>query len=114
MKVLFEYTDTFGGEANYSWVKREERVLHDDTPTRELVRLAKAWAGLTGVLRRWATSGHRDGDEGQQKHQHGTGQRQDDRHHGNDGIDRILLGNRHIVGVCIVVGMDSWLGHGGS
>lgn len=49
MKVQFEYTDTFGGEANYSWVKREERVLHDDTPTRELVRLAKAWAGLTGV-----------------------------------------------------------------
>lgn len=44
----FEYTDTFGGEANYSWVKREEVQLPSDISDRALVRRAKAWAGLTG------------------------------------------------------------------
>ena len=44
----FEYTDTFAGEANYSWVKRET-VTYDDSPSdRALVRRAKAWAGITG------------------------------------------------------------------
>jgi hypothetical protein len=44
MKV--EYTDTFGGEANYSWVRRGS--IADAKTDREAVRRAKAWAGLTG------------------------------------------------------------------
>jgi hypothetical protein len=75
---------------------------------------ASAKAGLKSRQRGWAVSGHRDGDEGQQKHQDGTGQRQDDGHHWDDGIDRILFNSRHIMGVCIMVGMVNWLRHGGS
>lgn len=44
----FEYTDTFSGEANYSWVKREDVELPATITDRALVRRAKAWAGLTG------------------------------------------------------------------
>jgi hypothetical protein len=47
--VQFEYTDTFGGEANYSWVKRKELRVPDGLSELALVRRAKAWAGLTGV-----------------------------------------------------------------
>lgn len=47
--VQFEYTDTFGGEANYSWVRRHEATFPADISDRALVRRAKAWAGLTGV-----------------------------------------------------------------
>lgn len=42
-----EYTDTFAGEANYSWVRRAH-VPVDGLSDRALVRRAKAWAGLTG------------------------------------------------------------------
>jgi len=48
MKVSFEMTDTFGGESNYSWVKRVEHDLPEKTTDRAIVRRAKAWAGLTG------------------------------------------------------------------
>jgi hypothetical protein len=60
-----EYTDTFGGQANYSWVKREKVSMPELTHygydggtnyakankvfTRELMRKAKAAVGLTGV-----------------------------------------------------------------
>ncbi len=47
--VQFEYTDTSGGEANYSWVRRSEEQFPADITDRALVRRAKAWAGLTGV-----------------------------------------------------------------
>ena len=40
-----EQTDTFGGEANYCWVRRAEVEAKND---RELVRKAKAFAGYTG------------------------------------------------------------------
>lgn len=46
--IQFEYTDAFGGEANYSWVEREELQLPASISDRALVRRAKAWAGLTG------------------------------------------------------------------
>lgn len=46
--IQFEYTDTFGGEANYSWVRRTELQLPANISDRALVRRAKAWAGLTG------------------------------------------------------------------
>ncbi len=60
-----EYTDTFGGEANYCWVKRATVTMPDLTHygydgaanygrtnrifNRELMRRAKAAVGLTGV-----------------------------------------------------------------
>lgn len=62
-----EYTDTFGGEANYCWVKRATVTMPDLTHygytgsadgsyakahrlfTRDLMRRAKAAVGLTGV-----------------------------------------------------------------
>lgn len=47
--VQFEYTDTFGGEANYSWVRRHEAQFPSNISDLALVRKAKAWAGLTGV-----------------------------------------------------------------
>ena len=44
-----EYTDTFGGEANYSWVRRASFTGPDDMPQREVMRKARALVGLTGV-----------------------------------------------------------------
>lgn len=60
-----EYTDTFGGEANYSWVKRAVVTMPELTHygydggtnyakankvyERELMKRAKAAVGLTGV-----------------------------------------------------------------
>ena len=60
-----EYTDTFGGEANYSWVKRASVTMPElthygydglhgyskanRTYERELMKLAKAKMGLTGI-----------------------------------------------------------------
>lgn len=70
-----EYTDTFAGEANYSWVQRSRVTMPDLTHygydggtnyfrankvfERELMRKAKAAVGLTG--RRGTV--HRYGDE---------------------------------------------------
>ena len=53
----FELTDTFGGDANYSWVRAEEHVLPVPMSDRALVRRAKAWAGLQGVRCTVADSG---------------------------------------------------------
>lgn len=60
-----ELTDTFGGEANYSWVRRESVSMPELTHygydggsnyakankvyQRELIKAAKAAVGLTGV-----------------------------------------------------------------
>ena len=65
MNYDIEYTDTFGGEANYCWVKRASvsmpelthygydggtnYVRANKTFTRELMKRAKAKMGLTGV-----------------------------------------------------------------
>lgn len=65
MTFEYEYTDTFGGEANYSWVKRGAVEMPELTHygydgstgyakankvmTRELVKKVKAKLGLTGV-----------------------------------------------------------------
>ena len=50
MKVSLEYTDTFGGEANYAWVRRTDLPNDVDMDgKRAVIRWAKAWAGLTGV-----------------------------------------------------------------
>jgi hypothetical protein len=63
--ITIEYTDTFGGEANYSWVRRAKVTMPELTHygydggsnygkankiyARELMRRAKAEIGLTGV-----------------------------------------------------------------
>ena len=49
MLYLCEHTDTFGGEANYSWVQREEFSLPDSASDLSVVRAAKAALGLSGV-----------------------------------------------------------------
>jgi hypothetical protein len=43
-----EMTDTFGGEANYSWVKRLRFAMPDDASRRSLVIRAKKLLGMTG------------------------------------------------------------------
>lgn len=64
-KYLVEYTDTFGGEANYSWLRQAIIIMpeldhygYDGSSgyakanrvyQRELMRRAKAAVGLTGV-----------------------------------------------------------------
>ena len=45
--LVYEYTDTFGGEANYSWVRRGE--LQPDLKNKTALRRAKAAVGLSGV-----------------------------------------------------------------
>lgn len=49
MAIQFELTDTFGGEANYSWAKRAYLMNADKLTDRQLIRMAKKWAGLTGA-----------------------------------------------------------------
>ena len=46
MKVMIEYTDTFGGEANYAWCSRETITVSSD---KGLMRRAKRLMGLSGV-----------------------------------------------------------------
>jgi hypothetical protein len=48
-KFRFEYTDTFGGEANYSWVKRHEEDFPENISDLSLMCRAKKWAGLSNV-----------------------------------------------------------------
>ena len=48
MKLSCELTDTFGGEANYSWVRRAEVDLPDAATARQQITAAKAALGLTG------------------------------------------------------------------
>lgn len=49
MKVSVTQTDTFGGEANYAWANRYEFAIHSEASQRNIVRKAKALAGMTGV-----------------------------------------------------------------
>jgi hypothetical protein len=48
-KWLVEYTDTFGGQANYSWVNRQTIYMKPEARVRDIMRAAKAAVGLTGV-----------------------------------------------------------------
>lgn len=48
VKVNFEVTDTFGGDANYCWVRRENLEVPDEISHLALVRRAKKFAGFTG------------------------------------------------------------------
>jgi hypothetical protein len=49
MIVNYELTDTFGGEANYSWVKRTSALISDKKTDLSILRMAKKWAGLSGI-----------------------------------------------------------------
>ena len=49
MKINFEHTDTFGGESNYSWVRRHTIEVAEKTTNLAIVRKAKKWAELTGL-----------------------------------------------------------------
>ena len=51
MKARIELTDTFGGEANYSWVRRHEFDITGMTD-RQIARKARELVGLTGVRTR--------------------------------------------------------------
>lgn len=47
-KFTVEYTDTFGGEANYCWVKRASFDVKTNS-NRAILRKAKALMGLSGA-----------------------------------------------------------------
>jgi hypothetical protein len=48
-KWTCEYTDTFAGEANYSWVRRGTFFTQENATQRQIVTAAKKELGLTGV-----------------------------------------------------------------
>lgn len=47
--IRIEKTDTFGGEANYSWVERYELDLVDGQSDLQLIRRIKKVIGWNGV-----------------------------------------------------------------
>lgn len=49
MKFNVEYTDTFGGDANYCWVKRAVIEAPDNATRSTIMRKAKAAIGITGM-----------------------------------------------------------------
>lgn len=49
MIIKYEITDTFGGEANYAWVRRGELTLPDNATKLAIVRAVKKAAGWEGV-----------------------------------------------------------------
>lgn len=49
MKYQIEYTDTFGGDANYSWVRRGVIEAPDTAKAALLMRRAKKALGLSGA-----------------------------------------------------------------
>ena len=57
MKVMAELTDTFGGEANYSWVRRCEVTLPDNAGMHMILRKVREELGITGKLRKDFDSG---------------------------------------------------------
>lgn len=59
IKVNYEHTDTFGSEANYSWVKRGTIELPESSSDKAIVRAVKKELGMTGVKcnRVWSYDG---------------------------------------------------------
>lgn len=56
-KYEIEYTDTFGGEANYCWVKRESLLVEPEAPLSFVKTFAKALMGIKGVRGTWEDMG---------------------------------------------------------
>ena len=48
-KIPFKMTDTFGGEANYTWVRRGTVELKEGASDLAVVRAVKRALGLEGV-----------------------------------------------------------------
>jgi len=57
MKWNVEYTDTFGVDANYCWVKRFEIEIPDHASNTVIHRRLKAALDLTGVKGTWFDCG---------------------------------------------------------
>lgn len=55
-KFTVEYTDTFGGEANYCWVKRDSFML-ESVDVKFVKAFAKDLMGLKGVKGMWEDYG---------------------------------------------------------
>ena len=49
IQVKYEMTDTFGGDANYSWVNRGGFAYKENMTDRSIVRKVKKELGITGV-----------------------------------------------------------------
>lgn len=49
MQYQIEYTDTFGGDANYSWVRRAVIEAPADAKAALIMRRAKKALGLSGA-----------------------------------------------------------------
>ena len=49
MDFNIEHTDTFCGEANYSWVNREKITTKPGASQRQIIKQAKAKLWMTGV-----------------------------------------------------------------
>jgi len=49
MKCNIEVTDTFGGESNYSWVRRYTVEMPDESSNLAIMRRAKREAGYSGI-----------------------------------------------------------------
>lgn len=49
LRYRLELTDTFGGEANYSWCVREDVNINANYSGPWIVRQAKSALGLTGL-----------------------------------------------------------------
>lgn len=61
MAYLAEYTDTFGGEANYCWVRRATITRRGEKESMKgVLKRARAELGLTGLHGRITLD---DGDE---------------------------------------------------
>jgi hypothetical protein len=48
MQYEIEMTDTFGGDPNYSWVRKAHILGAENATTRSLVRRAKQALGIAG------------------------------------------------------------------
>lgn len=53
-----EYTDTYNGEANYSWVRRAEFAAPPNCPNLTLIKRAKHLMGLEGLRGRTESLGY--------------------------------------------------------
>ena len=49
LTIRAELTDTYGGEANYSWVRRRTLEMPDNASNLAIVRRAKRALGISGV-----------------------------------------------------------------
>lgn len=58
--IQVEYTDTYGGQANYSWVRRATLPDIPNESDRQLMRRIKRKLGLTGMRGRFE---ERQGDQ---------------------------------------------------